>query len=288
LLLALAACGGAGTADPDAAPIVDAGPAQPERGAIEVIEVTTSAGGYNVVSAQFFDGPRPRYHTLTDAAGACTLEVFEAAFCDPACDGGYCNAGTCIPYPTFVPAGAVSIEGTTAPIELSPGDYYYPAGPLPTDLFAPGAAVTASLAGDAAGLPAMTLTAAAPAPIVAAIDDVAITLAPGVDHTVRWTPDDDDPSARVRLTLNANNVGHGYPFEAIIRCDVADAAGEVTIDAALVDAFPATEAWKICAGHDCPPSSLTRYHEDRRAVADGDVVLRVGARLEFGVIHTLP
>ena len=289
LALALGACGGGAGVDADAVPFVDAGPSQPERGRIDVLEVTRDGGTYTVVGAQFFDGERPRYHTLADAAGACTLEVFEAAFCDPACDGGYCNAGTCIPYPTFVGAGDVTITGTTEPIELLPGNQYYP-DQLPADLFSPAATITASIAGDVDGIPAMTLSAPATAPIVAELTDFKITLAPGASHTVRWTPDDDAPGARMRLTINANNVGHGYPFAAIIACDVADAAGEVTVAAVLIDAFPATEAWQVCAGHDCPPSSLTRYHEDTSggALPDGEVRLLAGARLDFGVIHAAP
>jgi hypothetical protein len=121
-----------------------------------------------------------------------------------------------------------------------------------------------------------------------AISDGKITVPypAGEDFVIAWTPAGD--GGRVRVTLNSNNQGHGMPYLAIIECDVADSAGEVAIPAALLDAFPETSAWSVCAGTDCPPSTIRRYHRDGWPIGDDqEVVLEVGSQVDFGVDHTL-
>jgi hypothetical protein len=93
---------------------------------------------------------------------------------------------------------------------------------------------------------------------------------------------------RVRLELNANNRGHGFPYTAIISCDVADSAGEITVPTALLDAFPDTRAWTVCAGSDCPPSRLTRYRRATAPVGEQEVELEVASTFAFGVDHVVP
>lgn len=73
------------------------------------------------------------------------------------------------------------------------------------------------------------------------------------------------PGSRLRLTLNANNRGHGAPYQGIIECDIDDARGEVTIAKSLIVAFQSTHRWEICVGNDCPPSTVARY---RRTIAE--------------------
>jgi len=288
------ACGdGSATPTFDAAPTVDAGPAVPIRGSVQLLELALDGPGgpnaYASVSAQFFDGERSNYHALVDDDGTCQRWTFTPTFCDPACDQGFCNDGVCIPYPTLVGSGALTITGLTEPLELAPkGDIYYAPAALPTNLFADDATIAATLAGDADGLPALALSTRGTPPLALTISDGKIAMPNGTPHTLRWTPASNDPSARVHVTINANNLGHGSPYLGIIECDVSDGAGQVTIPAAMIDAFPATEAWEACAGSDCPFSHATRYHRDQAAVDGGAVELVVGNRVLFGVDHPAP
>ena len=157
---------------------------------------------------------------------------------------------------------------------------------MPDDLFRDDAEVTVTLAG--ATIPGMSIVSRGVAPLAPAISGGKITVpypatAPLV---VSWTPA--TTGARVRLELNANNRGHGLPYTAIIACDVADAAGEITVPTALLDAFPDTRAWTVCAGTDCPPSRLTRYRRATAPVGEQEVEVEVASTFAFGVDHLVP
>ena len=296
LVTTLAACGddaGNGTADAG----TDAPPGQAREviGTIDVHEqryVYVEKGVpmenlWSNVRAAFHDGRPPRWHREVARAGACVLKRYTPSLCEPACVDGLCvEANVCERFPTLVSAGRLIIDSTTVAIRIAGTDgFYYPETQLPTDLFADGATIRAELIGGG-GYPGLTLSTTGVPPIAGAIPDGTLTLVPGQDHTVRWTPATGD--SRMRLTLNSNNQGHGLPYLGIIECDVADAAGEVTVDAALIDAFPETMAWRICAGTDCPPSTLRRYHRATFAVGDQDVELVVATEIAFGVDHILP
>ena len=118
-------------------------------------------------------------------------------------------------------------------------------------------------------------------------EDYEFTITKGQDLTLTWTTST-DPSARVRLTYNANNRGHGAPYDAIITCEVADADGTLTVPAAMMDTFPATTAWRICAGRDCPPSTLRRFHHVATPALAGEVGLTVASEYYFFVDHPGP
>jgi hypothetical protein len=57
----------------------------------------------------------------------------------------------------------------------------------------------------------------------------------------------------------------------------------------MIEAFPPSNAVAICAGHDCPLSTIRRY---RRAIApvgtDREVELVVSSQFSFGVDHAPP
>ncbi|MBL8623461.1 MAG: hypothetical protein JNK64_19270 [Myxococcales bacterium] len=289
-LLLLAACGGDDGAAPTDAGL-DGGAAAPVLGTIRVLEdrwINPDDGQAfpaGTVLGYFLDAPALGWHDEVARAGACTLARYTPALCDPACTDGVClRPGQCVAPPRFHSAGRLTLTGLATPLTIDGADgYYTPQTQLPAALFADDATVTATLAG--AAVPAHAITARGVPPLVAAIDRK-VTLAPGVDHTVTWTPAGGD--ARVRLTINANNSGHGAPYAAIIECDVADAAGQITIAAALIDGFPPTSAWTVCAGSDCPPSTLRRYHRATAAIPGGDAELIVGSQLSFGVDHLAP
>jgi hypothetical protein len=93
--------------------------------------------------------------------------------------------------------------------------------------------------------------------------------------------------ARVHLLLNANNLGHGMAFDAIIECEGPD-SGELTIPRALIEAFPPVQGdLAACEGSDCPLSLLTRYLSaavDLGGETDR-VVFTIGSQRQFAIVH---
>ena len=298
LVLALtAACGGGTSSTTDGAPAIDARPTlDAAPGAALVGNVTvfdrtrfsTSGAPYRyptVVGAFQPDG-LPVWHTVTQTDGACTLREFRLGFCEETCEG-YCLETGCVPYEAGVSVGTLTFEGLAVPLTIEPavspfssGQGYYVTTELPEDLVPAGAAIAASAPGDV--LPAFVASATAPPELVAAgLDDAELELDGAGDVEVTWPPA--DPGSTITLAINANNTGHGAPFHAILECVADDDAGVITISRALLDAFPeAIFPSEICAGADCPPSSLTRSRTGRAAIGTGEVELTVGHRLEFG------
>jgi len=276
---------------PDGAPLQDAG-VSTVVGTVHLREDRSVYDGDGTpveqragqVDASYFAQPPPRWHREVARAGECVLLRYTPALCDPACEGGaVCvDTNTCAPPADFAYAGAIRFAGLRAAVELIGQDgYYYASDALPADLFDDDATVSVTLAG--AEIAAHTISARGVAPLVPDLVS-SITLEPGQDHVVRWTPAAGD--ARIRLTLNGNNAGHGAPYAGIIECDSPDVAGAVTIAAALVDGFPPTQAWTVCAGHDCPPSTIERYRRGVAAIGASQAELIVSSRYSFGVVHT--
>lgn len=299
LPLTLVACGDDGTSSPvDAAPTIDAPPGATREviGSIEVYEqdsiyvepgMSPEHNPWSNVRAAFYDGRPPRWHREVARAGACVLRRYTPSLCEPACTTGLCvETNVCEPFPSLVPAGRLIVDGLKVVFRISGNDgFYYPEQQLPVELFADDATVRAEIIGGGT-IPGFTLSTRAVPPITGALAAGKLTLNPGQDATVTWTPVGGD--ARMRLTLNSNNRGHGQPYLGILECDVADAAGSITVPAALIDQFPETQAWRICAGTDCPPSTLRRYHRATTPLEDFDLELVVATELAFGVDHILP
>jgi hypothetical protein len=298
LAAGLPACGGhddpGGKAIVDGGPTADAPPAAAKRGEIQVLEtrhyfvdvddkVTEFKSG--LVQGRLLKGREPRWHELESQQGACTLWRFKPASCDQFCDGVCLGTNQCEPWPTYVGGGRLAVTGLKIDVALDPEpglNWYLPPQAPPADLFTPDAEVIATTTGGT--FPAFSLRARGVPPLAAPVTATGkITLVPGKDHTFTWTPASSD--ARVRLTINANNQGHGNPYMAIIECDVPDADGKVVIPWSMIDAFPPTEAWYVCAGSDCPPSTLLRYSRGVAPVSDGHVELIVGDQISFGVVH---
>jgi hypothetical protein len=297
-LLLLAACGDDDSSGNPDAPPIDAPDGVPREraGHVELTEdlwvFTEDAGGDMYrnarLDARFYDGREPQFHREVMRGGDCALRTFTLASCAPACTDALCiDTNVCESWPTYVSAGRLTVQGLRTPIAIDPRDgWYYTDEPLPTDLFADDASVTAALAG--ATVPALSMTATAVPPITPDITGGKVVVAyPAAGPLeVRWTPA--APGARVRLTLNSNNRGHGAPFDGIIECEVSDEAGLISVPAALLDGFPATEAWSVCAGSDCPPSNLKRYRRAAAAVGEREVELRVASSFTFGIEHRVP
>ncbi|MBA3458418.1 MAG: hypothetical protein H0T46_00535 [Deltaproteobacteria bacterium] len=287
-MLLLAACGDGAAVGPDASPDGPPGVERPVVGGIEILESRFTFGGAGSrVAARFYNGHPPRWHRETMRAGGCVLRLHTPSSCTPACTSGLCVDGVCEAFPGIASGGRLTVTGLTTGVQIDPMDgFYYDPGALPEELFTDSATVTARLAG--AAVPAMTLSARGVPKLVAAIqpDKLVLPYPASQDFVVRWTPASGD--SRVRLTLNANNQGHGLPYLGIIECDAPDSAGQIAIPAAMLDAFPATEAAQICAGTDCPPSVIRRYQRATHAFGENDIELVVGSELQFLVEHDRP
>jgi hypothetical protein len=256
-------------------------PGDPPSGIVRVLETNAEWGAGSTVNARFLAAPTS-WHRETLAEGACRLLEFTPAQCDSWCDGACVDTNVCEPWPETRSAGTLTFGGLAQSLSMSPDElgWYYATTPLPVELFADDAMVTVEASGGTVA--GFELAARASPPLVPQITASEITLVDGEDAVVTWTSAGLS-DARVRLTLNANNAGHGMPYAAIIECEVADTDGEITIPSALIDRFPATQHWEICAGTDCPPSTLARVR--RATTEDGGVVLEVGSLVSFGVIH---
>jgi len=303
LLLALAlpaACGddGGDSSDgppaavdggPDAAPGADGAPAT-TIGELQLVETRAPWGASGVLDGVFVAEGLPRWHTEVATGGTCRLLRFQAAFCDPPCSG-FCREGNvCLPFPTFTDAGRLTVTGAKAPITADPGPYGFVGhgygASLPADLFDDGDLLTARFAGGP--LPAFEVAARGVAPLVVTLANDELPLPNGADVTFRWTAAPAGADTRVRLTLNANNAGgHGSPYAAILECDAPD-TGSLVIPRAMIEAFPATYRWEVCAGSDCPLSSATRYRRGAADLAAGRVDFLAGARVSFWIIHEVP
>ena len=243
---------------------------------------------WSYVLASFVD-PRPHYMTLEMEAGACRMWSYQPGGCGECV--GLCDAeGECVPFPTQLSAGVLTIGGVNGgDIEMEPTEYgYYLDRGLPDDLFAPGAEVTVTAAGDD-DVGAFSLAADGVDPIDIELvaqgegeNEDTLRLEDGADLTLSWEPA--RPGTRVRLEINSNNQGHGLPVDSMIECE-SDDDGSLTVPRAMIEAFPDKEYQNICAGTDCPPSTLTRYRWDRAAVGDLEVELRVEYRAQFIVVH---
>jgi hypothetical protein len=292
----LIGCGGGDDGGPDGGGVPDGGaevdatpgpdgsgpPPGDPRGEIRVTESRHPWGSASAVQARFYQTREARFHRQTMAEGDCVLFEFEQAFCDPPCNGICVETNVCEPWPVAVSAGTLTIDGLTVPVTIEPDDYggYWNATTLPENLFDEGATITATLSG--AELAGFTLETVGTRPLAAAITNDEITLENGSDFTLTWTP---GGGGRVLLTLNANNNGHGAPYNAIIRCDAPDEDGAITVPASIIGAFPETYRWEICAGQDCPLSTIARYRRDEVEVPNGYVKLVVSNETLFWVIH---
>lgn len=245
---------------------------------------------YGRVDAHFDEPNAPVFHTDVMTSGACTLKKWVPSQCPGDFCSGICQEGVCKPYTSYVDAGNVAITGLTLPVSMNASEYgafyYLENVVVPTELYTPGSTITAQLAGKGT-FPALTFTTTGPSPLTTSIVKHELTLTPHADAVITWTAGT-VPGASVRLTLNANNHGHGQPYEAIIVCEIADAAGALTVPKAMVDAFPATQNWGACVLSDCPRSTIQRLTRGIAPLPNGNgawVSLTVSSEVSFGVVH---
>ena len=234
---------------------------------------------------QFFN-MAPQRQVESARAGDCVLYEWQPSFCEEECTDSICHDGECKPSPDYVSAGTLRVVADGRLIEASPDAptfwgaiYREEIGAAPSE----GAEVAFCAGGAAAGGFGAILEAVPP--LTGALpEDGVVELSDGADLVVSW---DGGSDARVRLTLNADNQGHGLPFRAILECDAED-TGQLVVPQALVEAFPPVPRPPenfACAGTDCPRSQLVRYRAARVAEEDLEVEIRVESAVEFWIEH---
>lgn len=278
-------CGGGGTAgDPDARP--DSAPGDPFAEPAGTILVSEQDGTWNgdPGPASAIQATLSDYHPFqreTARMGECRLLEYQPASCPTPCDG-VCTMSGCVAWPTPLDAGTITITGTHDPHELQRdavnGQYW--SGALPLELFDAGATITASAAGGA-DFAAFSLSARAPEPIDADITRP-LELPLADDFDLHWVAGGES-GVSVRLSLVAPNGGHGLPYDAIIEC-VSPDDGTITVPGAFLAALGHIYGAPCLVGHECPPSTLTRYHASTSSSSSG-ITLRVATEVVFYVRH---
>jgi hypothetical protein len=253
LLIATAtACGG-----------TDVGPWTPSEPApdlddsaawIRVSLATYEDGGSTYVTGNLITDPPLWPYDVEPVDGACRFSTRQAGECVPFCEWNEaCVGGVCIAPPLVRSAGLLMLEAgdTSLPVPFSDGFYQHFDQTL---AFAPGALVSASAPGDV--LAAFSTTAIAPQPL-ALIGADELRLRAGDPLTIRWEPD--DPGARVRVTLGADQ-GHAFFRPVVVECDAPDEHGGIEIPQHMVDRLADGDNWG-CG--DCFSQEVRRYRRGR-------------------------
>lgn len=254
----------------------DASPGTPPfrpTGWIRAIEdMTASASHRSRIDVAMMDGPLPTSQAVVATEGPCTLLVGALpGLCTPSCTtGSTCIDGVCTPFPAPAPAGRIVLSGLAEPLSLAPSDQgAYPVPALPTDLFAPGAAVRAVAEGGAT--PAFDLAAAGVEDLESTVEDVPFV--PGEDYPVTWTPPSTTvPGARIRLEIETG--WHGSPGLFTLWCETED-NGSLTVPASLTAQVPVPMCGK------CERSTLARFTRDIVDFGAGPIVLEVASEQSF-------
>jgi hypothetical protein len=273
LALALGCGGESSGADAAIGPDANFDPQLDDPPAFVVIdERSDNAGGVGSTTiTAVLSATRPAFYAEVARDGACRLLTGDSGFCRDPCDGACTSDGTCVPFPTQLGAGDITIDGLIDPVVLAPtqGNIYgaFTAGPM----MQPGVSITASAPGDEFG--AFSLSVEPVEPLVVT-DPEQLELRAGAALDIRWTPSS-RPGARVRLTLNSDTAFHGLIHPAVIECDAPD-TGRLTVPASLIDPYVEPANWG-CG--DCAESSLARYRVSTQTVDGVDLALRTASRV---------
>lgn len=269
----LGACGGGG-GGPDAGPQVDGGaPSFDEAPAyVHVTETSDNMGGaWSAGVEAVFRNSTVTLYTEVARAGDCRLLHGDSGgFCAEPCDG-LCNSnGECLPYPPAQSAGTLTITGldTAVAIEPAAGYYsWYADGPA----LQAGVDVTASAPGSQ--LAGFTLSAGAPAPLVATNLD---QLTPAGDRplVIEWEAAG-DPDARIFLNLLTDR-GHAQIHPVVIQCDAPD-TGSLAVPQSMMAEYVDPANWS-CG--DCFSSWMQRYTR-ANVTGEATVELRVASQLSI-------
>ena len=226
---------------------------------------------YASVDGKVTDGPTPsvvQWDTKT-TSGDCVLQAPKSFLCDPACAAGtsVCVAtNTCMPYPSAVSVGDVSVSGVHAAdgaahfaLMATSKNYYYYTPDLAFPPFAVGDVVTGSAAGGT-GTP-FVLEARGIAPLVVTSQNLLVSAAS--DLTLTWEPGTASSKMEVLVDLS-----HHGGTKAQIVCETSD-DGSLVIPKALVASLLDYGA----TGY--PWIVMTRKTSGAKATASGVVSLSV-------------
>jgi len=229
------------------------------------------------LQGRVLDRPSISQHDEVEREGACRLLTYEPVLCPDEClPEEACVRGECVPYPTSLSAGELTLRGIgDSPIVVQPdewGGYYWG---LEAEIAI--SRVELSAAGDAVGpfdLSVCALTAPQPdGDWSAALE----SRADGEDVTLRWS--NPNEGARIHLYMTTGIGTHGGISPVEVECEGPD-TGTLTLPGSYLDALYA-EGWSCgeCGGND-----LVRYTVDQTEVDGFEVQLRSEAAATFWYI----
>ena len=187
------------------------------------------------------------------AEGGCQILRRENPFCDPPCAGDEtCDlSGTCVPYPSALNVGTVSIRGLSSAVSMDPvepGNTYFDTS-LANPPWTPGDPL--SIASSGGDIAAFEMHGYAPDTLEGVPGTW--TIIPGQDLAITWTPPTVDVGTEVVLVLRIDM--HGTTPSSL-ECVFPDTGSAVVSSAslgALVNAgltgFPAGEMRRRTADH---------------------------------------
>ncbi len=205
--------------------------------------------------------------------------------------------GACVPYPRFVAAGELAIDGLGDRVALTfendiqryeSEDTLYVArlnGPA-GGLLAEGAAIAVT-AGGSDQVPAFTGQVAGTDPVRSHLQPGEVLQLPSDgDVRLEWRPG--PAGARVRLVLRTSETGHGMPPNEKLVCDVAD-QGSLVIPGSLIGQLPEMRWLESGSGYagglPLIPSGLIRYRTSTVDTDAGRVELIAATETLFWAIH---
>lgn len=211
--------------------------------------VVESNEDYAYASGSVAEGVLPvAVLTLVAQAGECTIWRRENPFCNPNCEPGFtCDlSGTCVPYPSNVSVGDVTIRGLERTIVMSPvvpGNNYFNTT-LSNPPWTPGQPIQLRTAGGDTW-PEMTLFGVSPPQLEPAT--LAWLVTSGEPLVLQWDP---QPEAHTEIVARLRIDQHGFT-PSNIECIFTD-DGEAEIPNALIDqlvalgltGFPAGELFR--------------------------------------------
>lgn len=200
------------------------------------------------------------------AAGDCQIFKRENPYCDGGCESDEtCGLdGECVPYPTALDVGQVTIAGLQSDVVMAPtqpGNKYFDTT-LPNPAAEAGDLIQLRVQDSAYGN--FDLHGVAVEPVV--VPEDTLVLAEGQDLRVSWTASTGRAEMELRLSIDQ----HGASPSTLV-CTFAD-TGEGLVPAAAIDAL-------VVAGvTGFPSSSLSRRTVDRAEIDPGCVDLVTQSR----------
>lgn len=237
--------------------------------------VVTLADTYTAFRGAISNGVAPSVvPEVLAESGSCQLLGAKNLFCSTPCANGELCAGDnqCIPAPTKVSAGVVTVKGLAKELAVNPNGItqdYSSNFDEPYPGFVPGSAIRVDAAGDVVG--AFSLVGQGVGAISSSVELVELESGAGLELTWDAAGKTDESQVNVLLTVNAHG---GTP--AWIECHAED-TGTFTVPAEVVDALVELGLSGF------PRVNLIRQSLDAVVVGEGCVDLSVNSELVLPV-----